>query len=234
MINVFNLSKIHELLFEPIHLTFGIKGMSYYLPLFPLNLVAFPGERLNLHIFEPRYKDLINDCLHSGNHFGIPAYVISKIEYGTEIEITEVHKKYSDGRMDIKTLALSVFVVKKYANPWPDKSYAGGLVETVPDVPDKTSAKFELIELLDQLYGKLDINQEVEYQMDTPVFQLAHKVGLSKEQEYQLLQLRNESSRVKFLISHLKSLIPKLLEAGQIISRIKMNGHFRHLDSPDF
>jgi len=208
--------------------------MSYYLPLFPLNLVAFPGERLNLHIFEPRYKDLINDCLDSGSHFGIPAYVVSKIEYGTEIEITEVHKKYSDGRMDIKTLARSVFVVKKYANPWPDKSYAGGLVEAVIDISDDTSAKFELIDLLDQLYGKLDINKEVEYQMGTPIFQLAHKVGLSKGQEYQLLQLSKESGRVLFLISHLKTLIPKLSEAGQIISRIKMNGHFRHLNSPDF
>jgi len=219
---------------EPIRFTVGIKGMSYYLPLFPLNLVAFPQERLNLHIFEPRYKDLINDCLNSGSHFGIPAYVITKIEYGTEIEIIDVHKKYRDGRMDIRTLAHSVFVVKKYANPWPDKSYAGGLVEVVANVSDHTSAKFELIELLDQLYGQLDINKEVDYQMDTPVFQLAHKVGLSKEQEYQLLQLSIESARVKFLISHLKTLIPKLSEAEQIISRIKMNGHFRHLTSPDF
>ena len=202
--------------------------------LFPLNLVAFPGEKLNLHIFEPRYKDLINDCVDSGNRFGIPSYVTSKIEYGTEMEIVELFKKYQDGRMDIKTKALGIFKVENFSNPWPDKKYAGGQVKLIPEEFDQTSSKLELIELLDQLYGQLDLKTEVEYQMDTPVFQLAHKVGLTKKQEYQLLQIFKESLRVKFLISHLKTLIPKLTRTEEIRGKIKMNGHFRHLDSPDF
>ncbi len=208
--------------------------MSYYLPLFPLNLVAFPQERLNLHIFEPRYKDLINDCWKSGSHFGIPAYVTSKIEYGTEMEITEIFKKYEDGRMDIKTIAHVIFKVKQFSNPWPNNRYAGGQVEPITIVWDQTTAKFELLDLLDQLYGKLDIGKEVKYHMETQVFQLAHKVGLSKEQEYQLLQVTRESERVKFLIIHLKELIPKLTAVAQIGDRIKMNGHFRQMDSLDF
>ena len=208
--------------------------MSYFLPLFPLNLVVFPQERLNLHIFEPRYRDLINDCWDSGNHFGIPAYVTSKIEYGTEVEITEIFKKYEDGRMDIKTLAHNIFIVKQYSNPWPNKKYAGGQVEPVATEQDQTSAKFELLDLLDQLYGKLDIGKEVKYHMETRVFQLAHKVGLTKEQEYQLMQVTRESERVDFLIAHLKELLPKLTQTKQIKDRIKMNGHFRQMDSLDF
>ena len=85
--------------------------MSDEIGLFPLNLVVFPGERLNLHIFEPRYKQLIKDCLESGSTFGIPSYVLNKTEFGTEVQIEEVTKTYSDGRMDIKTIGISVIEV---------------------------------------------------------------------------------------------------------------------------
>ena len=208
--------------------------MSDFLPLFPLNLVVFPNERLNLHIFEPRYKELVNDCWTSGSHFGIPSYVTSKIEFGTEMEITEIFKTYKDGRMDIKTIGHKVFKVKEYLNPWPDKKYSAGQVMDLESVMDYTSAKLELLDLLDQLYGKLDIDQEVEYHTETAVFQLAHKVGLTKTQEYQLLQITHESKRVDFLINHLKKLLPKLSKAAEIRNRIKMNGHFRQMDSLDF
>ena len=208
--------------------------MGHFLPLFPLNLVAFPGEKLNLHIFEPRYKDLVNDCWKDKTPFGIPSYVISKIEFGTQMEITEIFKIYDDGRMDIKSVGKSIFKVEEYSNPWPDKQYAGGQVSELEQVWDSTSSKFELLDLLDQLYGKLDIDQEVEYHMETPVFNLAHKVGLSKTQEYQLLQITHESRRIKFMVNHLKKLLPKLTQAAEIRNRIKMNGHFRQLDSLDF
>lgn len=208
--------------------------MSHFLPLFPLNLVVFPNEKLNLHIFEPRYKALVNDCWQSGNHFGIPSYVTSKIEYGTEMEITEIFKTYKDGRMDIKTIGHSVFKVEEFSNPWPEKKYSAGQVTDLESVWDYTSSKLEMLDLLDQLYGKLDIDQEVEYHMETPVFHLAHKVGLSKIQEYSLLQITHESKRVRFLITHLKKLLPKLSKAAEIRNRIKMNGHFRQMDSLDF
>ena len=208
--------------------------MSYFLPLFPLNLVVFPQEKLNLHIFEPRYKQLVNDCKQSKSHFGIPSYVESKIEFGTEMEITEIHKTYQDGRMDIKTKGHKVFKVDEFSNPWPQKKYAAGKVTELDSVWDYTSSKLELLELLDQLYGKLDIESEVECHMETPVFQIGHKVGLSKNQEYKLLQITRESLRVAFLIDHLKKLLPKLSKAAEIRNRIKMNGHFRQMDSLDF
>ena len=85
--------------------------MSVELPIFPLNIVAFPGEEVNLHIFEPRYKQLVKDCLDEGSTFGLASHVLNKIELGTEIKITEVTKKYSDGRMDIKTFGLRIFEV---------------------------------------------------------------------------------------------------------------------------
>lgn len=208
--------------------------MSYFLPLFPLNLVAFPEERLNLHIFEPRYKQLIKDCLEENQRFGIPAYVKARIEYGTEMEIMDIDKTYEDGRMDIKTLGHKIFKVEEFTNPWPGKLYAGGNVMPLENIWDVVPSKYEMIKLMRQLYDQLQLSKEMVYDEDTPVFAFAHKVGLSLEQEYQLIQITNESQRVDYLVDHLKALLPRLTEAEEIRQRIKMNGHFRHLDSLDF
>ena len=63
------------------------------LPLFPLQLVVYPGEKLNLHIFEPRYKQLIQECQEQGTTFGIPAFIDSEImSIGTEIELLKIEK----------------------------------------------------------------------------------------------------------------------------------------------
>jgi len=208
--------------------------MSYFLPLFPLNLVAFPEERLNLHIFEPRYKQLIKDTMEGNKRFGIPAYVKARIEYGTEMEIVEIFKTYEDGRMDIKTLGHKIFKVEQFDNPWPEKQYAGGHVEALENIWDVVPAKFEMIKLMNRLYHQIQLSDEMVYDEDTPVFTFAHKVGLTLEQEYKLIQISKESERVDFVVAHLRSLLPRLTEAEEIRQRIKMNGHFRHLDSLDF
>src|SRR5690606_34330878 len=102
--------------------------MSKFLPLFPLNLVAFPGESLNLHIFEPRYKQLIQDCLLMKTNFGLPSFVFNTIEYGTEMEIVKVVKEYEDGRLDIKTKGTNILKIESFINPLEGKLYAGGEV----------------------------------------------------------------------------------------------------------
>jgi Lon protease-like protein len=208
--------------------------MSKFMALFPLNLVAFPEEQLNLHIFEPRYKDLINDCLAGSRRFGIPAYVTNKIEYGTEVEILEVSKTYEDGRMDIKTIGHRVFKVKEYQNPWGEKLYAAGQVEPIENIWDIVEVKYELAQYLRKLYQTLKVDLEVNFDEDTPVFAYGHKVGLNLEQEYQLIQIPRESDRAEFVLRHLKKLLPRLNQADEIREKIKMNGHFRHLDTLDF
>jgi len=62
------------------------------LPMFPLELVAFPGEELPLHIFEQRYQQLIEDCEEERVTFGIPTYINKRLEYGTEMELLKVVK----------------------------------------------------------------------------------------------------------------------------------------------
>ena len=106
--------------------------MTFFLPVFPLELVVYPGEKLNLHIFEPRYRQLINECREKNTAFGIPAVINKKpADFGTIVQLKEVAKEYEDGRMDIKTEGQSVFKVLEYVKEIPDKLYSGAIVTPV-------------------------------------------------------------------------------------------------------
>jgi len=209
--------------------------MSSILPLFPLNLVVFPGEELNLHIFEPRYKELVNDCMSKKVNFGIPSYVNKKLELGTEMEIKSVEKLYDDGRMDIITLGLRVFKVLNYQNPKPGKLHAEGEVEFFSDdLAGDESLSMKLIDLINTLYKILKININYTLGNYNNAFFLAHKVGLTKLQEYELLKLDSEDKRQQFIIDHLSSSIPTMREMEKTKETIKMNGHFKHFDPIKF
>ena len=69
--------------------------MTNFIPIFPLSIVVFPGEQLNLHIFEPRYKQLIRECAEQQKPFGIPSVIENNVqELGTLVEIKEIRKVY--------------------------------------------------------------------------------------------------------------------------------------------
>ena len=84
--------------------------MINFIPIFPLSLVVYPGEDLNLHIFEPRYKQLINECYAENKPFGIPAVMKENVkEFGTLMEIKEIVNVDENGEMDIRTKGQKVF-----------------------------------------------------------------------------------------------------------------------------
>jgi ATP-dependent protease La (LON) substrate-binding domain len=210
--------------------------MQKFLPLFPLNLIAFPMEDLNLHIFEPRYRQLINECLDNGSTFGIPTFLEGRMPgFGTEVKILSLSKRYEDGRMDIHTQGIRVFRILDFQNPVPMKLYAGGVVELLPEPPVSPSVMIGLTERVKTLYNLLgetntfDINKPQPYS-----FQIAHKIGLSLEEEYNLLKMPTEAERQGFLIQHLERLIPILQEVERTKERIKLNGHFKNLDPLKF
>ena len=209
--------------------------MENYLPLFPLNLVAFPGETLNLHIFEDRYKELIGECIARDIPFGVPSYVANQLEYGTEVMIIEVVKKYDDGRMDIATQATRVFRVLSFDNPAKGKLYAGGEVSFLENEYDADNhSRPEMISLIKELFSVISMVDRVEVADDITSFDVAHKIGMSLEQKYALLQVERESERQQVIVQHLRNTIPVLREMEQTKERIRMNGHFRKYDPLDF
>jgi Lon protease-like protein len=210
-------------------------AMEKSLPLFPLNLIVYPGEDLNLHIFEPRYRQLINECIEEERTFGIPAFINNKLPgYGTEMHVTTLHKRYDDGRMDVKSKGLGVFRLVNFENPVAGKLYAGGEVELV-DPDDGFSAHVDVLaERVERLYGLLQIETDYDPIVENFSYRVAHKVGLSVEQEYELLTLETEAERQLFLIQHLNNVLPVVSDMERTKQRIRMNGHFKNLDPLNF
>ncbi|MBC3783662.1 LON peptidase substrate-binding domain-containing protein [Spirosoma utsteinense] len=209
--------------------------MEKTLPLFPLNLIVYPGEDLNLHIFEPRYRQLISECIEEERTFGIPAFINNKLPgYGTEMHVTTLHKRYDDGRMDVKSKGLGIFKLVNFENPVAGKLYAGGDVELVESGDGFSAHVDALAERVGRLYNLLQIETDYDPLVENFSYRVAHKVGLSIEQEYELLTLESEAERQLFLIQHLNNVLPVVSDMERTKQRIRMNGHFKNLDPLNF
>lgn len=207
-----------------------------YLPLFPLRLVAFPGESLNLHIFEPRYRQLIGECHSEGTTFGINVTLEGKLmPVGTEIELLEIVQKHPKGEMDVRCRGVRTYRLRSYDNQAPEKLYAGGSVSFVDTKATASSeSALPVLERLRQLYQRLRVRKEIE---ETPenfsTYQYAHHIGLSLEQEYELLTIPSEEHRRAFMLRHIEQLLPQIEEQSDLQRRVSMNGHFKNALPPD-
>ena len=209
--------------------------MLDFLPLFPLQLVVFPNECLNLHVFEQRYQQLINECESEDKTFGIPAYINRKLmSVGTELELLSIAKRYPDGKMDIKTKGVGVFEIHQFFDKAPDKLYSGATIERREDASMGDVLIYQqIIDLLVELYSVLNIKKEVPDKSDSfYTFDIAHHIGFSIQQEYQLLRLRSEVERQEFIYQHLLNLIPIVREMEALRKKIQMNGHFKNVLPP--
>jgi len=209
--------------------------MTSRLALFPLQNVVFPGENLPLHIFEERYKQLIEDCETTGITFGIPVYLNDRLEFGTEVELTTVAKSYPSGAKDVICKGLRVFRITEFDYKEKGKIYAGGDVEFLNDIDDPEEEQIsQLIDLIKELYIHLEVPSPIIDPKTFRSFALAHKIGLSLEQEYTLLKLISEKDRLAYLINHLLITIPIIQEMNRAKYIIELNGHFRNFDPLDF
>ena len=209
--------------------------MVHRLALFPLQSVIFPKENLPLHIFEEKYNELIDDCENTGITFGIPAYVDNFMEYGTEVEVAKVVERYDSGARDVICRGLRVFKIKEIRVREEGKSYGGGTVEFLDNFEDGDHTQREqLTALILELYLHLEMPPPKINPETIESYTLAHKMGLSLQQEYTLLKLTSEKERLAFLINHLTITIPIVQEMNRTRTVIEMNGHFRNFDPLDF
>ncbi len=205
------------------------------LPLFPLQTVFFPGETVPLHIFEERYKQLIRDCREEAITFGIPVFINNTIAHGTEVQLAEVVTTYENGEMDVVCVARQVFRVLSFENQMEGKLYAGGDVEFLDS--ENTSdevLRTEVLKMLEDLYGLMDVPFTKIPEKQFNSYTLAHKMGLSFEQEYRLLQISSEVERLRFIKEHLETTTTVLSQINRTKGVIEMNGHFKNFDPLDF
>ncbi len=211
--------------------------MTNFIPLFPLSIVVFPGESLNLHIFEPRYKQLVKDCFEAKKPFGIPAVINGKVqEYGTLVEIIEISTEYENGEMDIKTNATLVFKTLEKIQELPNKLYHGAIV-TYPETKYLGSAPLmkKVIESIKQLHRLLNITKDFKKPDEALLsFDVAHHAGMSIEDEYQLLSYEQELHRQEFIKRHLVKVLSVMDQMDILKNKIKLNGHFKNLEGFNF
>lgn len=209
--------------------------MKDFLPLFPLKLVVFPDERINLHVFEPRYKQLIRECEQNGTTFGVPAYIDNKIsDFGTELELISIEKRYDNGELDIKTKGVGVFKIESFYRTTPNKLYSGADIERMIDQDRGDLALYEIIrEKVEELFVVLNLenNLGIEHN-EYKTYHIAHHVGFSLEQEYEFLCLFSERERQNYMVEHLIKLLPVVREMERLKKRAQLNGHFKNVISP--
>ena len=173
--------------------------MTNFIPIFPLGIVVFPGEELNLHIFEPRYKELIIDCRDSKKLFGIPSVINNKVnEMGTLMELVEIKEVYENGEMDIKTKGQKVFRILETIKTLPDKLYSGAIVN-YPANEEKGNRTLmgNVIKAIRELHTILKVTKDFK-KPDEELwsYDIAHHAGLSVEEEYEFLGLFHEFQRL--------------------------------------
>ena len=197
------------------------------LPLFPLDLVLFPGAPLPLHIFEPRYREMISECLDRKISFGVVrAKEEGVAEIGCTAEIITVAKKYPDGRMDIVTEGRERFEVMQVNQ---ERSFLQAEVLYLQDDPEKATAEeiAQAVKLqgeIIELAGSASVNPS-EIESQPLAFNLVGPLPLDLDFKQTLLGLKSEAERMQAVISYFEAILPNLRRTVRVREKAGGNGH---------
>lgn len=189
------------------------------IPLFPLNVVLLPGADLPLHIFEPRYREMVNQCLANNEEFGMLLALPNGVAHvGCTAEIVEVVKRYRDGRMDILTVGRAPFrVVELFAaNPLLE-----GNVDYLEDRESRADGgrRKELLELYEACYTLVYADYPKTNNSELPEhfsYVVASTLPMDLLWKQHILELRTEGDRVEQLIAYLRQWAPHLQKTSAL------------------
>jgi Lon protease-like protein len=210
--------------------------MATTIAAFPLGIVSFPGEIQNLHIFEPRYRDLISDCLEENISFAIVPFLNNKaFHLGTEMKLMKVDKKYPDGKYDVSLKSVRLIKIHKLSKKYPGKEYP--VVKMTPLSWDETTdydLSVKITQLIVRLYKALSINDRIPAPEEFLTYKIVHKIGLSVEQELSLLAIAEEKNRQNYILNHLTDFVPTVEKSQQLRLKAVLNGHFKNINPANF
>jgi len=196
------------------------------LPLFPLEVVLLPGTPLPLHIFEPRYKEMIRECLTNEAPFGVIRALEEGIaEIGCTAEIITVTKEYPDGRLDLIAEGRKRFEVVELNE---ERAFLRAEVLLVPDEPgalvqeERVKAIQLHLEILSLAGAVQDLSAADQNQLS---FYLAGSLPLDLDFKQKLLAMRSEGERIQAVASYLESILPKLRRVARARQKAGGNGH---------
>jgi ATP-dependent Lon protease len=196
------------------------------LPLFPLDAVLLPGMSLPLHIFEPRYQEMIGECLVDNRPFGVvrakPEEGIA--EMGCSADIVNVVKRHDDGRMDILTVGRRRFEIVAVNH---DRSFLQAEVMFIDD--DEESPALEerqrAVDLYAEIQGSVGSETQVDIEAETLSYQLAGSLPIDLDFKQALLGIRSEIERLQGLIEFFEAILPRLKKAARRREKAGGNGH---------
>jgi Lon protease-like protein len=196
------------------------------LPLFPLDVVLLPGTPLPLHIFEPRYKEMIGECLANSAPFGVVRALEEGVAgIGCTAEIVTVTKEYPDGRLDLIAEGRKRFEVLELNR---ERSFLRADVLMVPDEPgsaapeDRARAIQVHLEILSLAGAVQDLSAADQSALS---FHLAGSLPLDLDFKQRLLAMRSESERIQAVATYLESILPNLKRAAKTREKAGGNGH---------
>lgn len=196
--------------------------------LFPLNVVLFPGAPLPLHIFEPRYRQMVKDCLEEKTEFGMLLALSNGVaRVGCTAEIVEVAKRYNDGRMDILTVGRAPFRVVELLTENP---LLEGQVDYLEDRETRSNEGIQrqLVELYEAchtlIYEDYPKNLEGAASEDLS-YLVAATLPMDLLWKQQILELRCEADRQERLVAYLREWAPHLQKSKVMRQRAGGNGH---------
>jgi ATP-dependent Lon protease len=198
------------------------------IPLFPLDLVLFPGQAMPLHIFEPRYREMTRHCIQTQTPFGmIRASGVNLAQTGCSAMIVKVLKEYEDGRSDILTAGQSAFRLIRVHE---EKIYLEAdiqfLEEDFSTVYSVVSKQLE--QLCDQCHHLLYGEDAPHFEIDGGIslaYHVATELPLDTGMRQELLEVRSESERQAFLVAHLQDWYPQLQRRERVRGKAAGNGH---------
>jgi Lon protease-like protein len=198
--------------------------------LFPLNLVLVPGEQAPLHIFEPRYRELIGECLDFGNDFGLVLEDDEGLrDVGTRCNVVEVIDRFPDGRLNIVVEATERFQLLGLTD---GRAYRTAEIETLPDESDSPSE--DEVEDVLAAYARVVAAAEAELDdldldADSVAYQIAARIDFGTVVKQGLLELRSERERVIKLAPMLNQAAEAVEREREIRTRASGNGRVEPL-----
>jgi Lon protease-like protein len=195
------------------------------LPLFPLEIVVFPGAPLPLHIFEPRYKEMIGECLSQERPFGMVRTKESALSaIGCSARILTVLKKYEDGRLDIAAEGAQRFEIIQVNQ---ERSFLQAEVAFFEDEPSivSKSAADTVVQLHEQLFAIMGQTVEVDPDAAYLSYRLAQELPVDLDFKQTLLEMKSEAERVEILTEYYRATIPKVENSLRVRQRASGNGH---------
>jgi Lon protease-like protein len=198
------------------------------IPLFPLNVVLLPGADLPLHIFEPRYLEMVERCLKEKTEFGVLLALPKGVaRVGCTAEIIEVVQRHSDGTVDILSVGREPFRVIEFFDENP---LAEGYIDYLEDrdSPPNVALRRELIELYETCHTLVfeDYPKNMDGDHAAGIsFVIAGTLPMDLLWKQQILELRSEADRQERLVGYLRAWAPHLQKTGVMRQRAGGNGH---------